>query len=94
MVDAGLRREHRQFGVELANRVVSQIQMDGVSAEEATRVPRECVDRQGVLREEIRLWVQEVKAAFGERLYERLVEWSRCREVSGPGTLPARSSLR
>jgi len=101
MVDAGLRREHRQFGVELANRVVSQIQMDGVSAEEATsRSANEvefranALSAQGVPREEVRLWLQEVKAAFGERLYERLVEWSRCREVSGPGTLPARSPLR
>jgi len=29
---------------------------------------------QGVPHDEVQLWVQEVKAAFGERLYERLVE--------------------
>ena len=51
MVDAGLRKEPRQFGVELADRVVSQIRIDGISAEEATSQsagdvdPRECVDR-------------------------------------------------
>ena len=81
MVDTGLRKEPRQFGVELADRVVSQIEMDGVSAEEATSHSSSDVEfranaliAQGVPREEVRLWVQEVKAAFGERLYERLVE--------------------
>ena len=81
MVDAGLRKDPRQFGVELADRVVSQIQIDGISAEEATSQSASDVEfranaliAQGVPRQEVRLWVQDVKAAFGERLYERLAE--------------------
>ena len=55
--------------------------MDGISADEATSQSASDVEfranaliAQGVAREEVRLWVQEVKAAFAERLYERLAE--------------------
>jgi hypothetical protein len=55
--------------------------MDGISADEATSHSASDVEfrakaliAQGVPHDEVQVWVQEVKAAFGESLYERLVE--------------------
>jgi hypothetical protein len=81
MADVTLQRDPQEFGTELADRVVRQIQIDGVSADEATAHSASevafCANEltaSGLPRGEVRVWIQEVKAAFRERLHEWLIE--------------------
>ena len=61
--------------------MVRQIQIDGVSADEATSHSAGevafCANELIAIdlpQGEVRVWIQEVKAAFRERLHERLIE--------------------
>ena len=80
MVNAGLRENPREFGVELANRFVS-LQSEGYTGQEATsRLAGDVALRanamvaQGLECEDARAWIEEVEGAFRKRLDAVLID--------------------
>ena len=79
MVNAGLRENPREFGVELANRLVS-LQSEGCTGQDATaRLAGDVALRanamvaQGIAREDARAWIEEVEGEFRKRLDALLI---------------------
>jgi hypothetical protein len=80
MVNAGLRENPREFGVELANRLIS-LQSEGCTGQDATsRLAGDVALRanamvaQGLAREDAQAWIEEVEGAFRKRLDALLID--------------------
>ena len=80
MVNAGLRENPREFGVELANRLVS-LQSEGCTGQDAmARLAGDVVLRanamvaQGLAREDAQAWIEEVEGEFRKRLDALLID--------------------
>jgi hypothetical protein len=73
-------RDPQQFGIELADRLVSRLETHTAMAEMTLSLAGDLALRanamlaKGVPRAEVAAWVREVEAAFSERLDEVLVE--------------------